>query len=41
MQQHEIPIQYQDYKDVFEKKKINTLPEHWPYDYVIDLEEGT
>jgi hypothetical protein len=27
-QQHEIPIQYQNYKDVFEKKNANTLLEH-------------
>jgi hypothetical protein len=39
MQQHEIPIQYKDYKNVFEKKNANTLLEHWPYDCVIDLEE--
>ncbi len=39
MQQHEIPIQYKDYKDVFEKKNENKLPEHWPYDCVIDLEK--
>jgi hypothetical protein len=39
-QQHEIPIQYQDYKDVFEKKNPNTLLEHQPYDCAIDLEEG-
>jgi hypothetical protein len=39
-QQHEIPIQYQDYKDVFEKNNANTLLEHWPYDYAINLEEG-
>jgi hypothetical protein len=25
MQQHEIPIQYQDYKDAFEKKNVDTL----------------
>ncbi len=39
-QQHEIPIQYQDYKDIFEKKNANTLPKHWSYDCAIDLEEG-
>ncbi len=39
-QQHEIPIQYQNYKDVFEKKNANTLLKHRPYDCVIDLEEG-
>jgi hypothetical protein len=40
MQQHEIPIHYQDYIDVFEKKNANTLFEHRPYNCVIDLEEG-
>jgi hypothetical protein len=40
MEQHEIPIQYQDYKSIFEKKNANALPEHRPYDYVIHLEEG-
>jgi hypothetical protein len=39
MQQYEIPIQYQDYKYVFEKKNADTLPEHWSYDCVINLEE--
>jgi hypothetical protein len=28
MQQHDIPIQYQDYKDIFEKKSVDTLFEH-------------
>ncbi len=40
MQQHEIHVQYQDYKDIFEKKNANALLEHRPYDYAIDLEEG-
>ncbi len=40
MQQHKIPTQYQDYKDVFEKKSVDTLPKHRPYDYAIGLEEG-
>ncbi len=39
MQQHEIPIQYQDYKHVFEKKNANTLLKHQPCDYAIDLQE--
>jgi hypothetical protein len=26
---------------VFEKKNANTLPKHQPYNYTIDLEEGT
>ncbi len=25
---------------MFEKKNVNTLPKHWPYNYTIDLEEG-
>lgn len=25
---------------MFEKKNVNTLPKHRPYDYTIDLEEG-
>jgi hypothetical protein len=33
-------IKYQDYKDVFEKRNVDTLFEHWPYDCAIDLEEG-
>jgi hypothetical protein len=40
MEQHEIPIQYQDYKNIFEKKNVNTFLEHRPYDYVIHLEKG-
>jgi hypothetical protein len=39
-QQHEIPLQYQDHKDVFEKKNANTLREHQPYDCAINLEKG-
>jgi hypothetical protein len=40
MQQHEILILYQNYKNIFEKKNANTLPKHRPYNYVINLEEG-
>ncbi len=32
--------QYQEFKDVFEKKNANSLPKHPPYNYTIDLEEG-
>jgi hypothetical protein len=39
-QQHEILFQYKAYKDVFERKNANILPEHRPYDCTIDLEEG-
>jgi hypothetical protein len=37
---HEIPSQYKELKDVFEKKNIDTLLKHHPYDYTIDLGEG-
>jgi hypothetical protein len=40
-QQHEISIQYQDYKDIFEKKNVDALLEHQPYECAIDLEERT
>jgi hypothetical protein len=39
-QQHDIHSQYKDYKDVFEKKNVDTFPKHQPYDCTIDLEEG-
>jgi hypothetical protein len=35
-----LPKKYKDFADVFEKNKVNKLPEHRPYDYPIDLEEG-
>jgi hypothetical protein len=38
--QHENTPQYQEFKDVFEKKNVNTSSKHWSYDYAIDLEEG-
>jgi hypothetical protein len=38
---HEVFFQYKEFKDVFEKKNIDTLLlEHHPYDCTIDLEEG-
>jgi hypothetical protein len=37
---HEIFFQYKEFKDAFEKKNIDTLLEHRPYDCTIDLEEG-
>jgi hypothetical protein len=36
---HEIPSQYKEFKDMFEKKNTNTLLERHPYDYTIDLEK--
>jgi hypothetical protein len=38
---HEIPSQYQEFKDVFEKRNVNTLHKHRPYDCTIHLVEGT
>jgi hypothetical protein len=35
------PLEYQTYKDGFEKKKIDMLLEHWQYNFVINLEKGT
>jgi hypothetical protein len=32
----EIHMQYHDFKDVFEKKNGDILPEHYPYDYAIE-----
>jgi hypothetical protein len=28
---------YEEYRDVFEKKKVDTLPQHRPYDCGIEL----
>jgi hypothetical protein len=36
---HEIPSQYQELKDVFEKRNAGTLPKHRPYDCTINLLE--
>ncbi len=30
---------YNYYNDIFEKKNVDTLSNHQPYDYMIDLEE--
>jgi len=35
-----IPKQYEEFKDIFEKKNADMLPEHRPYDCAIDLHEG-
>lgn len=35
-----ISEQYKDFKDVFQKKNADMLPEHRPYDCAIDLQEG-
>jgi hypothetical protein len=40
MSQHEIPSQYQEFKDVFKKRNADTLPKHRPYDCTINLVEG-
>ena len=36
-----LPSKYGDFVDVFEKKNADQLPEHRPYDCLIDLQEGT
>ena len=36
----DVPLQYQDFKDVFEKKNADMLPKHRPYDCAIELQEG-
>jgi len=35
-----LPEKYKDFADVFEKDKADQLPEHRPYDCLIDLKEG-
>jgi hypothetical protein len=35
-----LPEKYKDFVNVFEKNKADQLPEHRPYDCLIDLEEG-
>ncbi len=37
---HETPSQYKEFKDVFDKKNVNTLLKHHSYDCTINLEEG-
>ena len=36
-----IPEEYQEFTDVFSKKKANTLVLYWPYNLKINLEGGT
>lgn len=38
---HKIPSQYKESKDVFEKKNVDTLLKHCPYDCTINFEKGT
>jgi hypothetical protein len=38
---HDILSHYKEFKDVFEKKIVDTLLEHCPYDCTIDFEEGS
>ena len=35
-----LPTQYEDFKNVFEKKNADIVPQHRPYDYAIELQEG-
>jgi len=32
--------QYKSFEDVFEKKNVDMLLQHWPYDCAMDLEKG-
>ena len=32
-----LPLQYQDFHDVFQEKDLEKLPPHWPYNLTIDL----
>ena len=34
------PSKYNDFSDVFEKKNVDRLPEHRPYDCPINLKDG-
>lgn len=36
----ELPMQYKEFQDVFEKKNADLLPEHRPYDCGVELQEG-
>jgi hypothetical protein len=36
-----IPLEYQDFTDVFSKTKADMLAKHRPYDLKIDLDKGS
>ena len=36
-----LPDRYKEYQDVFEKKNVDMLPQHRPYNCGIDVQEGT
>ena len=36
-----LPPEYADFTNVFDKAKADTLPDHCPYDLKIEIEEGT
>ncbi|OAE30700.1 hypothetical protein AXG93_402s1130 [Marchantia polymorpha subsp. ruderalis] len=35
-----LPTQYEEYRDMFEEKNADRLPQHQPYDCGIELQEG-
>ncbi len=39
VKKHDMPLQYQAHKNVFEKKNVDMMHEHRPYNCAIDLEE--
>jgi len=36
-----LPLEYEDFEDIFSKKKYETVPESTRVTYIINLEEGT
>jgi len=38
--QDDMPNYLSEYEDVFSKASFDVLPERWPWDHVIELEEG-
>jgi hypothetical protein len=38
---HDIPSQYKEFKDMFDKNNANNLPKLHSYDCTVNLEEGT
>ena len=37
----DVPPEYHNFSDIFNKACASTLAPHWPYDLKLDLEEGT
>ena len=37
----DVPPQYQDFSEVFDKKEFDALPPSWPWDHAIELKPGS